>query len=139
MGRIAADVEKGNNSSLSSPEPLYKILFFKNVDKYGKIPSRIIGQVWDSMAHTDRIVVAIPFALFPTNKPMRSVITGMFWFHINFYKGMWAHYLDALDNFRGHLARAPALIFASKIDPIGIPSLAEELKEKWEANGVDVT
>lgn len=63
----------------------------------------------------------------------------MFWFHTKLYKGMWAHYLDALDNFRGHLARAPALIFASKIDPIGIPSFAEEIKEKWEANGVDVT
>lgn len=109
------------------------------MSKYGNIPNRVIGQIWDSVAHPSMTVVAIPFALFPKNAIMRSFVTGILWLHLKLYGALQRHFTDAVENYYENLVRSPALIFASKIDPIGTPEFMKVLAKRWEANGVDVT
>lgn len=108
-------------------------------DKYGKIPNRIIGQVWDSVTHPSYAIVAIPLAYFPNSKFMQSLTRGLFWFYSKLFKSLWNLISDGIDNFCDDLARAPALIFSSKVDNIGTCQFAEEVVRRWRANGVDVT
>jgi Eukaryotic protein of unknown function (DUF829) len=113
--------------------------YLQNLSKYGEIPKRVIGQIWDSVAHPSMTIVAIPFALFPENVIMRSLVTGILWLHLKIYGALQRHFTDAVDNFYNNLVRSPALIIASKIDPIGTPEFMTELAGRWRDNGVNVT
>ncbi|CRK87336.1 CLUMA_CG001138, isoform A [Clunio marinus] len=111
----------------------------KNLPKYGNIPNRVIGQIWDSVAAPRMTIVAIPFALYPNNTFMRSIVTALLWCHLKIYRALQPHYNELWENFCDNLAKTPTLIFASKIDPIGTIKCAEEVIGRWRANGVDVT
>ncbi|CRK96213.1 CLUMA_CG009641, isoform A [Clunio marinus] len=111
----------------------------KNLDKYGNVPKRVIGQIWDSISHHKMTIEAVPLALFPNNIFMHSIVKGLLWCHLTFYFPLKPHYEDCYDNFYNNLARAPALIMASKADVLGKVEFAEEVVRRWRTNGVNVT
>lgn len=49
-------------------------LMESNKDKYNGIADRIVGQVWDSIADVNEIPVGFPYAVFPKNMMMQSVL-----------------------------------------------------------------
>ena len=99
----------------------------------------MLGQVWDSVAHPDMTIVALPFAFFPKNIVLQSLMRAALWCHLTLYRPLQPHYTNAVNNFYDNLARTPALVFASKVDPIGTESFASEVVKRWRANGVNVT
>ena len=100
---------------------------------------QVIGQIWDSVAHSNRTTVALPFALFPNNMIMQNFMRLILRVYLKFYKWISDHLLDALEHFYLNLSRAPALVIASKVDPIGTEEFNREFVAKWRAHGMDVT
>ena len=99
---------------------------------------QIIGQVWDSVAHPSQTAVAIPFALFPKNMIMQSSVRFLLRLHLKTYKTLTDHFENAMQHFYLNLSRAPALVIASKVDPIGTDDFNQEIVAKWKAHGMDV-
>lgn len=108
------------------------------MEKFKSIPDRVIGQVWDSIAHANKTIVAIPFAVFPQNQILQSLVRAILKIHLLAYRPLQAHYQNAMDNFYDSWIKAPALLVSSKIDPIGAPEFAEDLSNYWRSKGVDV-
>lgn len=109
------------------------------MEKYGKMPSRVIGQVWDSVTHPKNVIDAFPFALFPNSKIMQSLLRNWLYYHLKYYHALQVHYSEGMQNLYQNLATTPYLIFASKSDAFATESVANELAETWKANGADVT
>lgn len=107
--------------------------------KYGKIPDRVIGQVWDSISHPKTTVVAIPFALFPNNKIMETLVRAILILQLNIFRGIRKRQGEGIERFSNSLARAPALVFASKIDKIATEEFAADTVKRWKDEGIDVT
>lgn len=108
------------------------------MEKFSNIPERVIGQCWDSVAPSSKTIVAIPFALFPSNKFLQSIVRGILKLHLTLYRRLQWHYRTALDNYLNTMIKAPALVFASKIDPIGVTEYAQEITDHWRNRGIDV-
>lgn len=109
------------------------------MEKYGNIPGRTIGQIWDSVANSDKTVDALPFAFFPNNKLLETLMRAALRCHLFIYRPLQPHYTEALNNYLNHIIRAPALIFASKTDFIGTEEYAERIVKNWRSIGIDVT
>jgi pimeloyl-ACP methyl ester carboxylesterase len=106
--------------------------------RYGEVKNRVIGQIWDSPAHPLKAIVAIPLALFPDNKIMHSLVSGLLWLHLKLYPALTRHYYDGLGRFLKH-SKAPALLMTSKPDPVSTPEFVDEIAQTWKSNDVDVT
>lgn len=110
-----------------------------DLDKYGNIPNRIVGQVLDSAGPPEQVIVAVPFAMFPTNKFLQSIVTAVLKLHLALHRSLLRHYSDAINNVYQNMAKTPALLLCSKVDPIGLKDFNAMLAEKWRANGMNVT
>lgn len=84
-------------------------------------------------------IVAIPFALFPKNPIMQSLVRSFLFVHLKLYRALQVHYKDAIDNYLEHRATAPALFFASKVDPIGTEAFIESVAKRYKERKIDVT
>jgi hypothetical protein len=113
--------------------------FFQNMLRYGEVPKRVTGQIYDSPGHPLKVIVAIPIALFPSNTIMQSLIQGLLWMHLKLYPTLIQHYNDGLGHFLRNLSKAPALLITSKPDPMSTPEFIAEIAQNWQENGVDVT
>jgi len=111
----------------------------RDLNKYGNVPKRIVGQVWDSAAHNNQAIVAIPAAMFPTSKFLRSITTVILNIYFGLNRPLMAHFEDTIYNVRNNLVRSPALLLYSKVDPIGLEEFNIKLAKYWRENGIDVT
>lgn len=109
------------------------------MDKYGNIPKRVVGQVWDSPGPPSKVIIAVPLALYPNNMFMQSAVRTFLRILFNLHKRLEIHYADGVYNMYHNLVKAPALIFTSKTDSIGTVVFANEILDTWKSNGVDVT
>lgn len=114
-------------------------LITKDPKKYGNIPDRVIGQVWDSPANLDKIPVAISRAVAPKNKILKAFVSAILWTHLTLHRPLHHHYVDAINRSFQNMARAPALIFTSHVDPVGTEAHNRKIAELWRNNGMDVT
>lgn len=109
------------------------------MNKYGNIPNRIIGQVWDSAAHNNQAIVAAPYAMFPTNAFLRLSLTAALKILFTVHRPLIRHYEDCIIRVFDNLIKSPALLLYSKVDPIGLVNHNVKLEAKWRDNGVHVT
>lgn len=107
--------------------------------KYGNVPKRVIGQIWESVGHPAMALVVVPAAFFPKNLFMQSVAAGVVWLHMKLYPALIQNFDNAVDNFCNNLVRSPALVFGSKTDPIATPEFTERYLSRWRDSGMDVT
>lgn len=109
------------------------------MEKYGNLPNRILGQVWDSVTPPTGTVIALPIALSPNNVFLQKIIKSLMQAYIKIYYPIRDHYESGRQNFYDNLAKTPILLFASKADRIAPLEFSNELSEILRANKTDVT
>lgn len=109
------------------------------MEKYGGIPNRVIGQVWDSMTHSSMIVNGVPYAILPNNKFLQNILRKLLHFYLKHNHAMQIHFEGCIQNLYQSLATSPQLIFASEVDQIATTHFAKKLADTWKANGAEVT
>lgn len=112
----------------------------REMAKYQPVIDRIVGQVFDSAADVSEVQIGIPKAVFPKNESMQAALRKYIVYHMKaFYEPATMHYIRSSQMFHGNLVRTPALMFVSKVDPVGEPKSNERVRDNWVRNNVDVT
>lgn len=137
-GGVQRQIKKVLNFLLSLVHSI-QIKPSQDLEKYGNIPKSVIGQVWDSTGRNDKIAVALPIALFPNRPILQSFVKATLWTYLTLHRPLHHFYVDSINNVYQNMSRAPALIFVSKVDPMGTEDFNEKIAEIWRANGVNVT
>ena len=118
-------------------ECLIRLYSHKNFESISK---RIKCQVWDSLSGAAEIPAGLASSLFPDNKLMRKLMTtfGVLYLKV-FYSYTDKYYNRGDKYFLEKPLTAPALIFVSKIDPIGTEKFAREVTESYKKLNIDTT
>lgn len=112
----------------------------KDLPKFQSVIDRIIGQVFDSAADVSEIHIGIPKAVFPKNPKMQAALRSYIIYHMKaFHEPATSHYIRSSQMFHGNLVRAPALMFVSKMDPVGPPKSNARVRDNWIQNNVPMT
>ena len=111
----------------------------QDLKKYGNIPNRIIGQIWDSVGHSSVAITALAIALYPNGSMKQTIAQWILKTYATIYVPIQNHFVRAVDSFCDNLARTPALIFCSKTDKIATLEFAKKYAQQWRNNGTDVT
>lgn len=112
----------------------------RELAKYQNVLDRIVGQIFDSAADVSEIHIGIPKAVFPKNPKMQAALRSYIIYHMKaFHEPATSHYIRSSQMFHGNLVRTPALMFVSKLDPVGPPKSNERVCDNWIQNNVDMT
>lgn len=111
----------------------------QNLQEFGNIPNRIVGQIWDSMTHSSNIIVGYPFAVAPNSKLLQWLIRNFLAVYLKYYHALNVHFNEGIENFHDSSVRSPTLIFVSKSDKIATLDFAKGMADTWKDKGIDVT
>jgi hypothetical protein len=101
---------------------------------------RIKGQVWDSVAGLNQIPIGISNSIFRNNKLMEILLRKSIELMLKiFYESKTKYYNRAATYYYKKAIPAPALIFASKVDPIGTEEHAKEIVKNFQAQNIETT
>ena len=107
---------------------------------FDSISKRIKCQVWDSITQPSNVPTGAASSLFPDNKFMRNLVKKIGDLYLNVtYENTTKYYNRGNRHFQDAPLPAPALIFASKIDPIATERNAREITESFKKSNVDTT
>ena len=108
--------------------------------KFDSISKRIKGQIWDSISGPKEAAIGMSNSIFPHNRFMESVLRTSVDTSLKIlYEYTTKYYLRGDKYFHEKAIVAPALIFASKIDPIGTEKNAREIANSFKKLNIDTT
>lgn len=104
------------------------------------ISNRIKGQIWDSVTGLNECKIGVSQSLFPEHPKMQKFSMICLNLYLkSFHDKVTKHHIQAGDYFRTQPVPAPALIFASKVDPIGTERQSLEIVSIFRKQNVDAT
>lgn len=109
-------------------------------EKFDSISKRVKCQVWDSVTGYTEIPIGISKSIFPGNKIIQNLMISLSEFYLKAsYESATQFFQQGESYFNANPLTVPALIFASKTDPVGTERKAREIVDSFLAKNIDLT
>ncbi|XP_026287578.1 uncharacterized protein LOC113212920 isoform X2 [Frankliniella occidentalis] len=117
-----------------------ELLLSRDSSRYSSVIKRIHGQVWDSVVGLESIIQGFPLAVFPRNFLLRTAFSNYLGLHLWMFKNVATkHYHASSACFHHPPVKAPALVLASRGDPICSFKEMMEVVDDWREDKIEVT
>ncbi|KAE8748996.1 hypothetical protein FOCC_FOCC004163 [Frankliniella occidentalis] len=104
------------------------------------LPKQVVGQVWDSLVDVVGADHGIAAAIFPKNDVLKRVVQTFIQLHLWMFKNVATkHYHASSACFHHPPVKAPALVLASRGDPICSFKEMMEVVDDWREDKIEVT
>ncbi|KAA0203840.1 hypothetical protein HAZT_HAZT002329 [Hyalella azteca] len=109
-----------------------------DVQRYGPLMDRFVGQIWDSPVDVEGIPSGVAKAITANKLLQSSIQSYLEWFLRTQYDNATIHYIRSAQKFHECYVRRPALFLLSKADPVATIEMNAVVYEKWEKYNVPV-
>ncbi|XP_034241686.1 transmembrane protein 53-A isoform X2 [Thrips palmi] len=110
------------------------------MDKHPALPQQIVGQVWDSLVDVVGVSQGVAASIFPKNDTLKKMVNSCIQLHLWMFRNVATkHYEASSAMFHDPPVKAPALVLASRNDPICSFKEMMEVVDGWREQNVKIT